>query len=139
MQLRVSSIISNGKVILNVDCDMYSNNSESIRDALCFFMDEEKGHEIAFVQSPQTFENVTKNDLYASALLAISEVSSFLYQVHDKSSSHSSNGCVGMLEKSLRRRSKVEIPTNNILLLLIFSYKKFHDNISCNVQVYIGT
>ncbi|CAL5202371.1 unnamed protein product [Lathyrus oleraceus] len=72
--LRVSSIISNGKVILNVDCDMYSNNSESIKDALCFFMDEKKGHEIAFVQSPQNFENVTKNDLYGSALLAISEV-----------------------------------------------------------------
>ncbi|CAK8565761.1 unnamed protein product [Lathyrus sativus] len=72
--IRVSSIISNGKVILNVDCDMYSNNSESIKDALCFFMDEKKGHEIAFVQSPQNFENVTKNDLYGSALLAISEV-----------------------------------------------------------------
>lgn len=84
MQLRVSSIISNGKVILNVDCDMYSNNSESLRDALCFFMDEEKGHEIAYVQSPQNFENVTKNDLYASALLAISEVSSFLYQKSHK-------------------------------------------------------
>jgi len=84
MQLRVSSIISNGKVILNVDCDMYSNNSESIRDALCYFMDEEKGHEIAFVQSPQAFENVTKNDLYASALLAIAEVSYFLYQKSHK-------------------------------------------------------
>lgn len=77
MQLRVSSIISNGKIILTVDCDMYSNNSESIRDALCFFMDEEKGHEIAYVQFPQNFENVTKNDLYSSALLLVSEVSIF--------------------------------------------------------------
>jgi cellulose synthase/poly-beta-1,6-N-acetylglucosamine synthase-like glycosyltransferase len=72
--LRVSSIISNGKVILNVDCDMYSNNSESIRDVLCFFMDEKKGHQIGFVQSPQHFENVTKNDIYGNALLAIAEV-----------------------------------------------------------------
>lgn len=75
MQLRVSSNISNGTVILNVDCDMYSNNSQSVGDALCFFMDEEKGHEIAFVQFPQNFENVTKNDLYGSALLSIQEVS----------------------------------------------------------------
>lgn len=82
MQLRVSSNISNGKIILNVDCDMYSNNSESVRDALCFLMDEEKGHEIAFVQSPQNFENVTKNDLYGSALLTICEVRIlFLYSV----------------------------------------------------------
>ncbi|XP_061353157.1 cellulose synthase-like protein E1 [Gastrolobium bilobum] len=72
--LRVSSNISNGKIILNVDCDMYSNNSQTVRDALCFFMDEEKGHEIAFVQYPQHYENVTKNDLYGSILLSASEV-----------------------------------------------------------------
>jgi len=75
MQLRVSSNISNGKIVLNVDCDMYSNNSKSVRDALCFFMDEEKGHKIAYVQFPQSFENVTKNDLYGSSLISISEVS----------------------------------------------------------------
>ncbi|PHT43972.1 Cellulose synthase-like protein E1 [Capsicum baccatum] len=64
--IRVSSEISNGPVILNVDCDMYSNNSNSIQDALCFFMDEEKSHEIAFVQFPQSFENTTKNEIYGS-------------------------------------------------------------------------
>ncbi|XLS48171.1 hypothetical protein HN51_022529, partial [Arachis hypogaea] len=48
--LRVSSVISNAKIVLNVDCDMYSNSSESVRDALCFLMDEEKGHKIAFVE-----------------------------------------------------------------------------------------
>ncbi|KAF8391684.1 hypothetical protein HHK36_023993 [Tetracentron sinense] len=66
--LRVSSKMSNGQIILNVDCDMYSNNSQSVRDALCFFMDEEKGHEIAYVQYPQTFDNVTKNDIYSGSL-----------------------------------------------------------------------
>uniref|UniRef100_A0A7N2LQY4 Cellulose synthase n=1 Tax=Quercus lobata TaxID=97700 RepID=A0A7N2LQY4_QUELO len=30
--LRVSSKISNGSIILNVDCDMYPNISESMRD-----------------------------------------------------------------------------------------------------------
>ncbi|PHU12914.1 Cellulose synthase-like protein E1 [Capsicum chinense] len=64
--IRVSSEISNGPVILNVDCDMYSNNSYSIQDALCFFMDEEKSHEIAFVQFPQSFENTTTNEIYGS-------------------------------------------------------------------------
>ncbi|KAA0048283.1 cellulose synthase-like protein E1 isoform X1 [Cucumis melo var. makuwa] len=72
--LRVSSRISNGQILLNVDCDMYSNNSNAIRDALCFFMDEEKGHEIAFVQFPQKFDNVTKNDIYGSTLRVINEV-----------------------------------------------------------------
>ncbi|XP_042065291.1 cellulose synthase-like protein E2 [Salvia splendens] len=45
--IRVSSEISNGPIILNVDCDMYSNDSQSIRDALCFFLDEGNGHEVA--------------------------------------------------------------------------------------------
>ena len=39
-------------------------------------MDEKKSHDIGFVQFPQKFENITKNDLYGSALLLISEVSS---------------------------------------------------------------
>ncbi|CAA2986860.1 cellulose synthase E1 [Olea europaea subsp. europaea] len=72
--IRVSSEISNGPIILNVDCDMYSNNSQAIRDVLCFFMDEKKGHETAFVQFPQNFHNITKNDLYGGTLRMISEV-----------------------------------------------------------------
>ena len=64
----MSSRINNSPIILNVDCDMYSNNSKSVRDALCFFMDEEKGNEVGFIQFPQAFENLTKNDLYSSSL-----------------------------------------------------------------------
>ncbi|XP_050246399.1 cellulose synthase-like protein E1 isoform X2 [Quercus robur] len=72
--IRVSSEISNGPIILNVDCDMYSNNSHSVQDALCFFMDEEKGHEIAFVQFPQSFKNVTRNEIYDASMRVIREV-----------------------------------------------------------------
>ncbi|GLU20630.1 hypothetical protein SLE2022_368200 [Rubroshorea leprosula] len=67
--IRVSSKISNSPIIMNVDCDMYSNNSGCVRDAMCFFMDEEKGHEIAYVQYPQHFHNLKKNDIYASSFL----------------------------------------------------------------------
>ncbi|XP_021281864.1 cellulose synthase-like protein E6 [Herrania umbratica] len=72
--IRVSSSISNAPFILNVDCDMYSNNSEAIKDALCFFLDEEKGHEIGYVQYPQSFGNLTKNDIYGSSLRVVMEV-----------------------------------------------------------------
>ncbi|GMI84525.1 cellulose synthase like E1 [Hibiscus trionum] len=65
--IRVSARISNGPIVLNVDCDMYSNDSESIKRSLCVFMDEEKGHEVAFVQYPQAFCNLTKNDLYGNS------------------------------------------------------------------------
>jgi hypothetical protein len=46
MQIWVSSAISSSPIIMNVDCDMYSNTSDTIRDALCFFLDEEMGHKI---------------------------------------------------------------------------------------------
>ncbi|XP_059596226.1 cellulose synthase-like protein E6 isoform X2 [Vitis vinifera] len=72
--IRVSSKISNGSIILNVDCDMYSNNSESVRDALCFFMDEQKGHEIAYVQFPPSYNNLTTNDLYGTCFRVLNEV-----------------------------------------------------------------
>ncbi|KAG2688669.1 hypothetical protein I3760_09G106600 [Carya illinoinensis] len=71
---RVSLRISNGPIILNVDCDMYSSNSESVRDATCFFMDEEKGHEVGYVQFPPSFENLSKNDLYGGALTVLNKV-----------------------------------------------------------------
>ncbi|XVE62579.1 hypothetical protein DITRI_Ditri06bG0129600 [Diplodiscus trichospermus] len=67
--IRVSSKISNGPIILNVDCDMYSNNSKSIKNSLCFFMDEEKGDEIAYVQYFPSFNNLTTNDIYGSSML----------------------------------------------------------------------
>ncbi|KAJ6423706.1 hypothetical protein OIU84_024641 [Salix udensis] len=72
--IRVSSKISNGQIILNLDCDMYSNDPLAVRDALCFFMDEEKSHDIAFVQFPQCFANVTKNDPYSSFMRVITDV-----------------------------------------------------------------
>ncbi|KAK8504571.1 hypothetical protein V6N11_019250 [Hibiscus sabdariffa] len=72
--IRVSSRISNSPIILNVDCDMYSNNSESIKYALCIFMDEEKGDEVAYVQFPQNFENLTKNEIYGSSFRVIQKL-----------------------------------------------------------------
>lgn len=72
--IRVSSVISNSPVILNVDCDMYSNNSESIRDALCFFLDEEQGQDIGFVQYPQNFDNVVHNDIYGNPINVVNEL-----------------------------------------------------------------
>jgi hypothetical protein len=74
MQIRVSSVISNSPIIMNVDCDMYSNNSGSIRDALCFFLDEEQGEDIGFVQYPQNFENVVHNDIYGNPINTVNEV-----------------------------------------------------------------
>lgn len=66
--MRVSSKISNAPIILNLDCDMYSNDADAIRDALCFFMDEKQGYKISYVQYPQRYYNITKHDIYGSTV-----------------------------------------------------------------------
>uniref|UniRef100_A0ACD5YVW8 Uncharacterized protein n=1 Tax=Avena sativa TaxID=4498 RepID=A0ACD5YVW8_AVESA len=72
--IRVSSVTSNSPIIMNVDCDMYSNNKDTIRDSLCFFLDEEMGHKIGFVQYPQNYNNITKNNIYGNSLQAVKKV-----------------------------------------------------------------
>uniref|UniRef100_A0A7N0U281 Cellulose synthase-like protein E6 n=1 Tax=Kalanchoe fedtschenkoi TaxID=63787 RepID=A0A7N0U281_KALFE len=72
--IRVSSVISNSPLILNVDCDMYPNNPDAIYEILCFFKDEVRGHQISYVQFPQAFDNITPNDLYDNALPVIHKV-----------------------------------------------------------------
>lgn len=74
LQIRVSSEISNAPIILNLDCDMYSNDPDAIRDALCFFLDENQGQQISYVQYPQHFSNITKNDIYANEPRAVNKV-----------------------------------------------------------------
>lgn len=53
---------------------MYVNNADGIRETLCFFMDEKRGQEIAFVQFPQNYENITKNDIYANVCCTTNKV-----------------------------------------------------------------
>lgn len=68
MQLRVSGIISNSPYILVLDCDMYSNDASSARQAMCFHLDQNITSSLAFVQFPQRFHNISNNDIYGAAL-----------------------------------------------------------------------
>ncbi|XP_059632393.1 cellulose synthase A catalytic subunit 4 [UDP-forming]-like [Cornus florida] len=66
--LRVSGIISNAPYILILDCDMYSNDPKSARQAMCFHLDPKLSPSLAFVQFPQKFHNVSQNDIYDGEL-----------------------------------------------------------------------
>ncbi|THU72498.1 hypothetical protein C4D60_Mb04t12780 [Musa balbisiana] len=79
--IRVSSEISNSPVILNVDCDMYSNSSESVKNAMCFFLDEQSSQQIGYVQFPQNFNNLDKNNIYGDYISIINEISSSWFPV----------------------------------------------------------
>nr|XP_027061309.1 cellulose synthase-like protein E6 isoform X1 [Coffea arabica]XP_027063967.1 cellulose synthase-like protein E6 isoform X1 [Coffea arabica] len=72
--IRVSSKISNAPIILNLDCDMYSNDSDALRDSLCFFMDEKQGHRTSYVQYPQRYHNITKHDIYSSVARVVHQI-----------------------------------------------------------------
>ncbi|KAL6657841.1 hypothetical protein ACP70R_005621 [Stipagrostis hirtigluma subsp. patula] len=65
-QLRVSALLSNAQFIINFDCDHYINNSQALRAAVCFMLDQRQGDNTAFVQFPQRFDNVDPTDRYGN-------------------------------------------------------------------------
>ncbi|MED6157240.1 hypothetical protein PIB30_021584 [Stylosanthes scabra] len=69
--LRVSAVMSNSPYILVLDCDMFCNDPSSARYAMCFHLDPKISSSLAFVQFPQKFYNVTKNDIYDSQLRSL--------------------------------------------------------------------
>ncbi|KAK1564498.1 hypothetical protein Q3G72_004679 [Acer saccharum] len=64
--LRVSATMSNAPIVLTLDCDMYSNDPETPLRALCYISDPYIRPNLAFVQFPQRFRRINKNDIYAS-------------------------------------------------------------------------
>ncbi|KAK1661783.1 hypothetical protein QYE76_049942 [Lolium multiflorum] len=71
--LRVSSLVSNAPYVLVLDCDMYCNTRSSILEAMCFHLDSRGRHadDLAFVQFPQMFHNLSGSDIYANELRSI--------------------------------------------------------------------
>lgn len=47
-----------------LDCDMFCNDPASAKQAMCLHLDPKMSSELSFVQFPQMFYNVTKNDIY---------------------------------------------------------------------------
>lgn len=72
--LRVSEVFSCSPFVLNLDCDMYINDSKALKHVMCFYMDPNLGETVAFVQFPQVFGNVDNGDLYGNRIV-------FLYDV----------------------------------------------------------
>ncbi|XP_031495449.1 cellulose synthase-like protein G2 [Nymphaea colorata] len=64
--LRVSSVMSNAPILLNLDCDMYSNDPMVVHRALCFFLDPPLSTNLAFLQFPQVFPGINKHDTYGN-------------------------------------------------------------------------
>lgn len=74
MQTRVSGLMTNAPFILNVDCDMFVNDSNAILQGICPFIDPKNDKEVAYVQFPQRFYDGLKDDLYGNQLIVSMEV-----------------------------------------------------------------
>ncbi|XP_050206570.1 cellulose synthase-like protein B3 [Mercurialis annua] len=67
---RVSGLMTNAPLMLNVDCDMYANDPQIVRHALCFLLGSES---FAFVQFPQMFYDELKDDPFGNSLFVLYE------------------------------------------------------------------
>ncbi|CAN6201400.1 unnamed protein product [Urochloa humidicola] len=68
--LRVSGIVTNAPYVLVLDCDMSCNSRGSALEAMCFHLDRSAPapENLAFVQFPQMFHNLSRNDIYTNDL-----------------------------------------------------------------------
>ncbi|GMJ01946.1 cellulose synthase like G2, ARABIDOPSIS THALIANA CELLULOSE SYNTHASE LIKE G2 [Hibiscus trionum] len=72
--LRVSSMISNAPYVLVLDCDMRCNDPSSAKQAMCFHLDPNISPNLAFVQFPQMFHNLSNMDIYDGKLRSVFSV-----------------------------------------------------------------
>ncbi|XP_015580966.1 cellulose synthase-like protein B4 [Ricinus communis] len=70
---RVSGLVTNAPFMLNVDCDMYVNDPQVVRRAMCFLLGSSNEREFAFVQFPQVFYDELKDDPFGSTLAVVYE------------------------------------------------------------------
>ncbi|KAL5718938.1 hypothetical protein ACHQM5_011789 [Ranunculus cassubicifolius] len=67
--LRVSATMTNAPVVLTQDCDMLSNDPKTPLNALCYLLEAiRKGSDLAYVQFPQCYHGINKNDTYGSEI-----------------------------------------------------------------------
>ena len=71
----MSAVLTNGSYLLNLDCDHYINNSKALREAMCFLMDPNLGRSVCYVQFPQRFDGIDRNDRYANRNTVFFDVS----------------------------------------------------------------
>ncbi|XP_042519910.1 cellulose synthase-like protein H1 isoform X2 [Macadamia integrifolia] len=68
---RVSGVMTNSPFMLNVDCDMFTNNPKISLMAMCFLLGFEKECESGFVQCPQKYYGAPKDDPFGNQLVVL--------------------------------------------------------------------
>ncbi|KAJ1280574.1 hypothetical protein BS78_04G243000 [Paspalum vaginatum] len=63
---RVSAVLTNAPIMLNVDCDMFANNPQVILHAMCLLLGFDNEVHSGFVQAPQIFYGALKDDPFGN-------------------------------------------------------------------------
>lgn len=69
--------MTNAPFIVNIDCDMYVNNPNVVVEAMCILLGAEEQESI-FVQFPQIFYNLPKDDPFGCQLITLFQVIFYL-------------------------------------------------------------
>lgn len=73
-KLRVSTVMTNAPIILTQDCDMYSNDPQTPLRVLCYLCDPAIEPNLGFIQFPQRFPGINKNDTYGCEYKHLAEI-----------------------------------------------------------------
>ncbi|KAM3198706.1 hypothetical protein ACQJBY_073710 [Aegilops geniculata] len=70
---RVSAVMTNAPIIMNVDCDMFANNSQVVLHAMCLLLGFDDETCSGFVQVPQRFYGKLKDDPFGNQMEVLRE------------------------------------------------------------------
>ncbi|PWZ36792.1 Cellulose synthase-like protein H1 [Zea mays] len=70
---RVSAVLSNAPIMLNVDCDMFANNPQAALHAMCLLLGFDDEVHSGFVQAPQRFYGGLADDPFGNQMQVIFE------------------------------------------------------------------
>ncbi|KXG26317.1 hypothetical protein SORBI_3006G080800 [Sorghum bicolor] len=70
---RVSGVVTNAPIMLNVDCDMFANNPQVALHAMCLLLGFDDELHSGFVQAPQKFYGGLKDDPFGNQMQVIYE------------------------------------------------------------------
>ncbi|GJN27625.1 hypothetical protein PR202_gb15665 [Eleusine coracana subsp. coracana] len=68
---RVSAVLTNAPIMLNVDCDMFTNNPQVVLHAMCLLLGFDDEVRSGFVQAPQRFYGGLKDDPFGNQMEVI--------------------------------------------------------------------
>nr|CAH66410.1 OSIGBa0093L02.6 [Oryza sativa] len=65
---RVSAVMTNAPIMLNMDCDMFANNPQAVLHAMCLLLGFDDEASSGFVQAPQRFYDALKDDPFGNQM-----------------------------------------------------------------------